>query len=89
MNEKLVLHEIDTIFIRYDEPNADKHYSHLLNILPWAKRVHGVHGSDAAHKAAAMKAGTERFFTVDADCKVAPEAISIINDAAKNSAGKK
>lgn len=67
MTNKLLLHEIDTIFISYDEPNADKHYSELLNILPWAKRVHGVHGSDAAHKAAANLSETERFITVDGD----------------------
>jgi len=70
---KLVLHEIDTIFISYDEPNADKHYSELLNILPWAKRVHGVDGSDAAHKAAANLSETDRFITVDGDNIVDPE----------------
>lgn len=73
MSNKLVLHEIDTIFISYDEPNADKHYSELLNILPWAKRVHGVHGSDAAHKAAAELSETDRFITVDGDNIVNPE----------------
>lgn len=70
---KLLLHEIDTIFISYDEPNADKHYSELLNIIPWAKRVHGVKGSDAAHKAAANLSETDRFITVDADNLVNPE----------------
>ena len=69
---KLLLHEIDTIFISFDEPNADKHYSELLNIIPWAKRVHGVHGSDSAHKAAANGSETERFITVDADNIVDP-----------------
>lgn len=69
---KLVLHELDTIFISYDEPNADKHYSELLNILPWAKRVHGVHGSDSAHKAAANLSETDRFITVDGDNIVDP-----------------
>lgn len=76
MNEKLQLHEIDTIFISYDEPNADKHFSELTNIIPWAKRVHGVHGSDAAHKAAAKLSETERFITVDADNLVDPEFYS-------------
>jgi hypothetical protein len=64
---KLVLHDIDTIFISYDEPNADKNYSELVKILPWAKRIHGVKGSDAAHKAAANLSETDRFVTVDAD----------------------
>jgi len=76
MNEKIQLHELDTIFISYDEPNADKHYAELTNILPWAKRVHGVHGSDAAHKAAANLSETDRFITVDADNIVDPEFYS-------------
>ena len=32
--------------------------------------MHGVKGFDAAHKAAAKMAGSDRFFTVDADCFV-------------------
>jgi len=64
---KLVLHDIDIIFISYDEPNADKNYSELVKILPWAKRIHGVKGSDNAHKAAANLSETDRFITVDAD----------------------
>lgn len=76
MTEKLQLHEIDTIFISYDEPNADKNYAELTNIIPWAKRVHGVHGSDAAHKAAAKLSETERFITVDGDNIVDPEFYS-------------
>ena len=64
---RLVLHDIDTIFISYDEPNADKNYSELVKILPWAKRIHGIKGSDSAHKAAANLSETDRFVTVDAD----------------------
>ena len=64
---RLILHDIDTIFISYDEPNADKNYSELVKILPWAKRIHGVKGSDSAHKAAANLSETDRFITVDAD----------------------
>ena len=45
--------EFDVVFLSYDEPNADLHYADLCNKVPWAKRVHGVKGSDAAHKAAA------------------------------------
>ena len=70
---KLYLAEIDVIFISYDEPNADKNYSELTRILPWAKRVHGVKGSDAAHKAAADLSETDRFISVDADNIVDPE----------------
>lgn len=61
------LSELDIIFISYDEPNADKHWADLLSKVPWAKRVHGVEGSDSAHKAAADLSATERFISVDAD----------------------
>ena len=64
---KIRMHELDVIFISYDEPNADKHYAALLNMLPWAKRIHGVKGSDSAHKAAANISETDRFISVDAD----------------------
>jgi hypothetical protein len=59
--------ELDIVFLSYDEPNADIHYADLLTKAPWAKRVHGVKGSDAAHKAAAELSETEWFITVDAD----------------------
>jgi len=59
--------EFDIIFLSYDEPNADLHYADLCNKVPWAKRVHGVKGSDHAHKAAANLSETEWFVTVDAD----------------------
>jgi hypothetical protein len=59
--------EFDIVFLSYDEPNADLHYADLCAKAPWAKRVHGVKGSDHAHKAAAELAETEWFITVDAD----------------------
>ena len=59
--------ELDIIFLSYDEPNADQHYADLCNKVPWAKRVHGVKGSDAAHKAAAELSETDWVITVDAD----------------------
>jgi hypothetical protein len=61
------IEELDVIFITYDEPNAEKNWVDLLDKIPWAQRVHGVYGSDAAHKAAANLATTERFITVDGD----------------------
>ena len=67
------LSEYDLIFISYDEPNAEENWSDLLNKAPWAKRVHGVKGFDAAHKAAANKSDTERFITVDGDSQVLTE----------------
>lgn len=64
--------EFDIVYISYDEPNAEKNYSDLLNKAPWAKRVHGVKGSDSAHKAAANLSETDRFITVDGDNIVDP-----------------
>ena len=69
--------EFDTIFLSYDEPNADLHYADLCDKVPWAKRVHGVKGSDAAHKAAAEQSDTEWFVTVDADNIVQPEFFNL------------
>jgi hypothetical protein len=62
--------EIDIIYISYDEPNAEINYADLLNKAPWAKRVHGVKGSDAAHKAAAQLSDTDWFVTVDGDNQI-------------------
>jgi len=64
--------EFDIIFISYDEPNADVHYADLCDKAPWAKRVHGVKGSDHAHKAAANLSDTNWLITVDADNIVDP-----------------
>lgn len=64
--------EFDVVFISYDEPNADLNYADLCHKVPWAKRVHGVKGSDACHKAAAELSETDWFVTVDADNLVDP-----------------
>lgn len=70
---QLYLTELDIVFISYDEPNADKNYSELIRSVPWAKRIHGIKGSDAAHKAAANFSETDRFVSVDADNIVDPK----------------
>jgi hypothetical protein len=67
MSNLIPITEFDVIFISYDEPNADHNYQDLLEKCPWAKRSHGVWGSDAAHKAAAALSETDRFITIDAD----------------------
>jgi len=67
----------DIIFLSYDEPNAEKNYADLVGKIPWAKRVHGIHGSDAAHKACADLSETEYFVTVDADNIVNPEFLNV------------
>ena len=45
---KLNAREIDIIYPSYDEPNAEQNYTDLLSKVPWAKRIHGIKGSDAA-----------------------------------------
>ena len=64
--------DLDFVFISYREPNADENYADLLNIVPWAKRVHGVKGFDNAHKAAAEKADTDFFISIDGDNRIDP-----------------
>jgi hypothetical protein len=59
--------EFDIIFISYDEDNCEDNWADLQNKAPWSKRVHGVRGSDAAHKAAADLSETDLFVSVDAD----------------------
>jgi hypothetical protein len=59
--------DLDCIYLSYDEPNKEEHWVKIKNMVPWAKRVDGVKGSDAAHKAAAQASDTERFILVDGD----------------------
>lgn len=67
MTQKFKPIDYDIIYLSYDEPNAERNYADLCKKIPWAKRVHGVKGSDAAHKACAKLSETERFITVDGD----------------------
>ena len=67
MEDKVKVLDLDFVFISYKEPNCEENYADLLDKVPWAKRVHGVTGFDSAHKAAAEKAETDFFITVDGD----------------------
>lgn len=69
--------DLDIIFISYDEPNAEINWADLLSKAPWAQRVHGVKGSDNAHKAAAKLSNTEWLVTVDGDNQVRPAFFDI------------
>lgn len=77
MNNIIKIIDQDIIFLSYDEPNAEKNYADLLSKVPWAKRVHGVKGSDAAHKACAAKSDTNYFITVDADNIIDPSFLRV------------
>jgi len=74
---KISMSELDVIYISYDEPNADENWADLLNKCPWAKRSHGVFGSDAAHKAAAELSETDRFIGIDADNIIDPKIFNV------------
>ena len=77
------INEFDMVFISYDEPNAEENYNRLAEVAPWVKHSHGVFGSDAAHKAAADLAETDRFITIDADNIVRPEFLNVEVDMRK------
>jgi hypothetical protein len=59
--------DLDCIYLTYDEPQREEFWIRIRNMIPWAKRVDGVAGSDAAHKAAAAASNTERFVLIDGD----------------------
>ena len=86
MSNMQSINEFDIVFISYDEPNADENYNDLINKAPWAKRSHGVFGSDAAHKAAADMAETDRFITIDADNIVKEDFFGVEIDRSKHEA---
>lgn len=74
---------MDIIFLSYDEPNAEENWADLQRKIPWAKRVHGVEGSDAAHKACADLSETKHFVTVDGDTIVDPKFMQVELDLDK------
>jgi hypothetical protein len=72
--------DYDIIYLSYDEPNAEQNFADLCSKVPWAERVHGVKGSDSAHKAAAEKATTDRFITIDGDNRIRDDFLTqVIN----------
>ena len=64
---KIDIADLDCIYLTYDEPEKEEFWVKIRNMVPWARRVDGVKGSDAAHKAAAEASTTERFILIDGD----------------------
>jgi hypothetical protein len=64
---KIDIADLDCVYLSYDEPNKEEHWVKIKNMVPWAVRVDGVKGSDAAHKAAADASTTDRFILIDGD----------------------
>ena len=67
MTELIDIADLDCIYLSYDEPQKEEFWLKIKNMVPWARRVDGVKGSDAAHKAAAEASDTERFILIDGD----------------------
>lgn len=65
--EQVKVSDLDCIYLTYDEPQKESFWVQIKNMVPWAQRVDGVKGSDAAHKAAAMASTTDRFILIDGD----------------------
>jgi hypothetical protein len=65
--------DLDVVYLSYDEPQKEEFWVKTKNMVPWAVRVDGVKGSDAAHKAAAAASTTERFILIDGDNLPDPE----------------
>ena len=66
-SKQIDIADLDCIYLSYDEPNKEEFWVKIRNMVPWATRVDGVKGSDAAHKAAAEASTTERFILIDGD----------------------
>ena len=69
--------DLDCIYLTYDEPKKEEFWIQIQNLVPWAKRVDGVKGSDAAHKAAADASDTDRFVLIDGDNIPDPEFFNL------------
>ena len=67
MADRVRVSDLDFVFISFNEPNKEQNWADLKSKVPWAKRVDGVVGFDSAHKAAAEKAETDFFISVDGD----------------------
>ena len=65
--------DLDCIYLSYQEPEKEEFWVKIKNMVPWAKRVDGVEGSDAAHKACAELSDTDRFIVIDGDNMPDPE----------------
>jgi hypothetical protein len=59
--------DLDCVYLTYDEPDKEETWVKIKNMVPWAVRVDGVKGSDAAHKVAADASNTDRFVLIDGD----------------------
>ena len=83
MNDLVDVADLDCVFLTFDEPKKEEYWVKLKNMVPWAVRVDGVKGSDAAHKAAADASQTERFILIDGDNLPDPSFFNLTLDLSK------
>lgn len=67
MSQLVDIADLDCIYLSYDEPKKEQNWIQIQNMVPWSRRVDGIKGSDAAHKAAADASMTDRFVLIDGD----------------------
>lgn len=77
LNNIVDVADLDCIYLSYDEPQKEEFWLKIKDMVPWAKRVDGVKGSDAAHKAAGEASDTERFILIDGDNMPSEEFFNI------------
>ena len=87
MQELIDIADLDVIFLTYDEKLKEEFWIKIQNMVPWANRVDGVKGSDAAHKAAADCSTTDRFVLIDGDNIPDPSFFNLQLDARINPRG--
>ena len=80
MSNVIEIADLDCIYLSYDEPQKEEFWVKIQNMIPWVRRVDGVKGSDAAHKAAAEASDTERFILIDGDNLPDPDFFNIVLD---------
>jgi hypothetical protein len=68
--------DLDTFYISYDEPNLEKNWDRVQQLIPNAIHIHGIKGFDAAHKACAAASNTDRLITIDGDNWLLDEAFN-------------
>lgn len=58
---------MDIFFISFRESNAEENWQRLLELHPYAKRLHGIKGIDQVHNACDTLSSSQYFWTVDGD----------------------
>jgi hypothetical protein len=60
MSEKIDVADLDCIYLSYDEPQKEEFWVKIQNMIPWARRVDGVKGSQMQHTKQQQKQVTQK-----------------------------